>query len=123
MTSHAYMKRQRRRVPFQIVCKHWTGDPTEFRSALATIALTFVAPVMVRVALLFGPAEYFALMVLAFTTVTAVVGDSLARGFASLFFGPALARLWPFRRHGRGCRPRRPAGQRGLLRGCFCGVR
>jgi putative tricarboxylic transport membrane protein len=57
---------------------------------IATIALTFVAPVMVRVALLFGPAEYFALMVLAFTTVTAVLGDSLARGFASLFFGLAL---------------------------------
>ena len=44
---------------------------------IATIALTFVAPLMVKVALLFGPAEYFALMVLALTTVTAVLGDSL----------------------------------------------
>ncbi|MDR6955481.1 putative tricarboxylic transport membrane protein [Ancylobacter sp. 3268] len=57
---------------------------------IATVALTFVAPLMVRVALAFGPAEYFALMVLALTTVTAVLGDSLPRGLASLFFGLAL---------------------------------
>ena len=41
---------------------------------IATLALTFVAPAMVKMALLFGPAEYFALMVLALTTVTAVLG-------------------------------------------------
>jgi putative tricarboxylic transport membrane protein len=57
---------------------------------IATLALTFVAPLMVRVALLFGPAEYFALMLLALTTVTAVLGDSLIRGLASLFVGLAL---------------------------------
>ena len=45
---------------------------------------------MVKLALLFGPAEYFALMVLALVTVTAVLGDSLPRGLASLFFGLAL---------------------------------
>ena len=45
---------------------------------------------MVKMALLFGPAEYFALMVLALITVTAVLGDSLSRGLASLFFGLAL---------------------------------
>ena len=57
---------------------------------IATLALTFVAPLLVKLALLFGPAEYFALMVLALTTVTAVLGDSLPRGLASLFFGLAL---------------------------------
>lgn len=57
---------------------------------IATVALTFVAPLLVRLALLFGPAEYFALMVLALTTVTAVLGDSLVRGLASLFIGLAL---------------------------------
>ena len=57
---------------------------------IGTIALTFVAPVMVKVGLLFGPAEFFALMVLALTTVTAVLGDSLPRGLASLLFGLAL---------------------------------
>jgi putative tricarboxylic transport membrane protein len=45
---------------------------------------------MVKVALLFGPAEYFALMALALTTVTAVLGNSLSRGLASLFFGLAF---------------------------------
>ncbi|CAN7705656.1 tripartite tricarboxylate transporter permease [Ensifer adhaerens] len=57
---------------------------------IATVALTFVAPLMVKMALLFGPTEYFALMVLALTTVTAVLGDSLSRGLASLLFGLAL---------------------------------
>jgi putative tricarboxylic transport membrane protein len=57
---------------------------------IGTVALTFIAPPMVKVSLMFGPAEYFALMVLALTTVTAVLGDSLTRGLASLFFGLAL---------------------------------
>jgi putative tricarboxylic transport membrane protein len=54
---------------------------------IAVIALTLVAPVVVEVALKFGPAEYFAVMVLAFTTVSAVLGASPARGLAALFFG------------------------------------
>lgn len=54
---------------------------------IATLALTFVAPLMVKLALLFSPADYFALMVLALTTVTAVLGNSLALGLASLFLG------------------------------------
>ena len=57
---------------------------------IATAALTFVAPLMVNLALLFGPADYFALMVLALTTVTAVLGNSLALGLASLLFGLTL---------------------------------
>ena len=57
---------------------------------LATIALTLAAPLMVDVALGFGPAEYFALTVLAFVAVTAVLGDSMLNGLASLFFGLAL---------------------------------
>jgi putative tricarboxylic transport membrane protein len=54
---------------------------------LATVLLTLIGPFMVQVALKFGPAEYFAVMVLAFTTVSAVLGASMARGLASLFFG------------------------------------
>ena len=53
---------------------------------LATLALTFVAPVMVEVALKFGEAEYVALIVLAFVAITAMLGDSLVRGFVSLFW-------------------------------------
>src|SRR5262245_42648464 len=47
---------------------------------LATIALTFSAPLLASVALRFGPAEYFALTIVAFTTVTVVLGASPARG-------------------------------------------
>ena len=54
---------------------------------IATILLTVMAPIVVEFALKFGPAEYFAVMVLAFTTVSAVLGASKARGLASLFFG------------------------------------
>ncbi len=37
---------------------------------IGTVLLTVLAPLVVKVALKFGPAEYFALMVLAFTTVS-----------------------------------------------------
>jgi len=57
---------------------------------LATIALTFFAPVLASVALRFGPAEYFGLTILAFTTVAALLGSSVIRGLLSLFLGLAL---------------------------------
>ena len=59
---------------------------------LATLALSVTAPLMVRVALAFGSAEYFALMVLAFVTVTTVLGGSGARlaGWVSLMLGLVL---------------------------------
>ena len=57
---------------------------------LATIALTFFSPLLASLALRFGPAEYFALAVLAFTTVSALIGGSLVRGLFSLFLGLAL---------------------------------
>src|SRR5215207_2204874 len=47
---------------------------------IGTIGLTVLAPVMVQVGLRFGPAEYFALVVLAFTTITALLGSSVVRG-------------------------------------------
>ena len=57
---------------------------------LATVALTFFSPPLAALALRFGPAEYFALSILAFTAVTALLGGSLARGLFSLFLGLAL---------------------------------
>src|SRR5690606_18769768 len=57
---------------------------------LATLALAFVAPWVVRFALSFGPADYFALMVLAFITVSAALGDSALRGLTALFIGLGL---------------------------------
>jgi putative tricarboxylic transport membrane protein len=57
---------------------------------IATLGLTFLAPVMVEVALKFGPEDYFALMCVAFVTVSATFGDSPVRGLTSLFIGLAL---------------------------------
>jgi len=58
--------------------------------SIATVLLTLLAPLVVDVALKFGPAEYFALMVFAFTTVAAVLGESTVRGLASLCIGLLL---------------------------------
>jgi len=58
---------------------------------LATLALAFLAPYVVKLALIFGPREYFALMMLAFVTVSAAFGDSTLKGLTSLFVGLALA--------------------------------
>src|SRR5918992_565725 len=54
---------------------------------IATLLLTLLAPLVVDLALKFGPAEYFALMVFAFITVAAVLGNSTVRGLTSLFLG------------------------------------
>lgn len=57
---------------------------------IGTVLLTFLAPFFVKLALKFGPAEYFALMVFAFTAASALLGSSLSRGLASLFLGLAI---------------------------------
>ncbi len=57
---------------------------------IATIGLAFLAPWLVSVAILFGPWDYFALMILAFVTVSATFGDSPLRGLTSLFIGITL---------------------------------
>ncbi|HEV7618794.1 MAG TPA: tripartite tricarboxylate transporter permease [Burkholderiaceae bacterium] len=54
---------------------------------LSVVMLTVIAPIVVGFALKFGPAEYFAVMVLAFITVSTLLGSSMVRGLASLFFG------------------------------------
>jgi putative tricarboxylic transport membrane protein len=57
---------------------------------IATLGLALVAPWVVRFAISLGPADYFALMVLAFVTVSAAFGDSALRGLTALFVGLAL---------------------------------
>jgi len=57
---------------------------------LATLALTFLAPAIAELAFVFGPADYFALMLLAFTSVSVVLGSSRVRGFIALFLGLAM---------------------------------
>jgi putative tricarboxylic transport membrane protein len=54
---------------------------------ISVVMLTLIAPLVVNFAVRFGPAEYFAVMVLAFVTVSTLLGSSMLRGLASLFFG------------------------------------
>ena len=58
---------------------------------IATVVVTLFAPVVAEYAVRLGPPEYFLLMVLAFTTVSAVLGKSTVRGQAALFNGLAVA--------------------------------
>jgi putative tricarboxylic transport membrane protein len=57
---------------------------------IATVVVTFAAPFIAEHAIKLGPPEYFLLMVLAFCTVSAVVGKSALRGIAALFIGLAM---------------------------------
>ena len=57
---------------------------------LGVVGLTVAAPALAEVALRFGPAEYFALIVVAFATISSVLGASPLRGLLSLFLGLAL---------------------------------
>ncbi|WP_278976168.1 tripartite tricarboxylate transporter permease [Oligella urethralis] len=56
----------------------------------ATMMLTFAAPTVAELAFFMKPADYFALTVLAFTSVAVVMGTSRVRGFISLFIGLAF---------------------------------
>jgi putative tricarboxylic transport membrane protein len=57
---------------------------------IATLGIVFLAPWLVSIAVNFGPEDYFALMCVAFVTVSATFGDSPIRGLTSLFIGLAL---------------------------------
>ena len=54
---------------------------------LATVGLTLVAPVVARLAVQLGPADYVALIVVAFVTIAALLGSSVPRGLAALGIG------------------------------------
>lgn len=57
---------------------------------IGTALLVTVAPFVVKFAVSLGAPSYFAIMVLALITVTAVLGSSKIRGFASLGLGLAI---------------------------------
>jgi putative tricarboxylic transport membrane protein len=58
--------------------------------SIATVLVTLFAPLLADYAVRLGPPEYFCLMLLAFTTVSAVLGNSTLRGMTALFIGLAL---------------------------------
>ena len=57
---------------------------------IATMLVTLFAPIVAEFAVKLGPPEYFMLMLLAFTTVSAVLGQSTVRGLTALFVGLAV---------------------------------
>ena len=59
----------------------------------ATIGLVFLAPVLVKVALLFGPAEYFALYTLAFATLGGVASRNQAKAAIAAALGLGIAMI------------------------------
>jgi putative tricarboxylic transport membrane protein len=56
-------------------------------ATICTLLLAFFAPIVTRFAISLGAPEYFAVMLLAFIAVTAVLGGSRLRGFISLALG------------------------------------
>lgn len=58
---------------------------------ISIIGLAFIGPPIARLALKFGPPEYFALLVLGMTMVIGLMGKSIVRGMMAAFIGLALA--------------------------------
>jgi putative tricarboxylic transport membrane protein len=62
-----------------------------FGGTVSIFGLVFFAPLLAGWAIRFGPAEYFALMVFAFSALSSMAGGSVAKGLASTAFGLLLA--------------------------------
>lgn len=60
---------------------------------LATIGLMFLAPMLARVAYLFGPAEYFALYLLAFCTLGGMASNNQAKSAIASCIGLGIAMI------------------------------
>lgn len=81
-----------------MMAKHGRAGPALATAAIGSfiagtigvLLLTLFAPLVADFALKFGPAEFFSLMVLAFVTVSSVLGASMLRGLASLSLGLAI---------------------------------
>ena len=56
-------------------------------ATISTLAITFLAPVIADIARAFHPADYVGLMLVAFASITALLGRSMLRGLLSLFLG------------------------------------
>ncbi len=81
------------------MAKQGRGGPALAISAIASfvggtlsvVGLMFFAPILAQWAIRFGPAEYFALMVFTFTTLSALTGKHFVKGLVSTGFGLAVA--------------------------------
>jgi putative tricarboxylic transport membrane protein len=61
-----------------------------FAGCVATLVIAFAAPPLAEVALKFGPAEYFSLMVLGLVAATVLAHGSLTKAIAMVIFGLLL---------------------------------
>lgn len=68
-----------------------SGFASFYGALLATIGLMFLAPMLARVAFHFGPAEYFALYMLAFCTLGGVGSNNQAKAALAASIGLAIA--------------------------------
>lgn len=60
---------------------------------VAVVALTFFGPMLAKVALGFGPPEFFAIMLLGMLMIVALMGKSLIRGLIAAILGLLLAMI------------------------------
>lgn len=56
-------------------------------ASIAIVGLTFFAPLLAKVAIFFGPSEYFVLMIFAFATISALMGSSPVKSLIGLTIG------------------------------------
>jgi putative tricarboxylic transport membrane protein len=70
-----------------------TGLASFFGAMFATVGLVLLAPQLVKVALLFGPVEYFALFVMAFATLGGVASKNQAKTVLASCLGLGIATI------------------------------
>jgi putative tricarboxylic transport membrane protein len=70
-----------------------TGISSFFGAMVATVGLMFLAPQLVKIALLFGPAEYFALFVMAFATLGGVSSNNKAKTILASAIGLGVSTI------------------------------
>ena len=70
-----------------------TGIASFFGAMFATIGLVLLAPQLVKVAFLFGPAEYFALFVMAFATLGGVASNNQAKTILASCLGLGISTI------------------------------
>ncbi|PHQ98085.1 MAG: tripartite tricarboxylate transporter TctA [Marinosulfonomonas sp.] len=70
-----------------------SGFASFYGAMFATIGLMFLAPLLARVAYVFGPAEYFALYMLAFTTLGGMASNNQAKSAFAAALGLGIAMI------------------------------
>jgi len=70
-----------------------SGFASFYGAMFATLGLIFLAPMLARVAYVFGPAEYFALYLLAFTTLGGMASNNQAKSALAACLGIGIAMI------------------------------